>query len=79
MQAYRTYLTIEDPKRVVLSDVPFASGQRVEVIVVETDSSRNDALEELRQVLKATQSLPQAQTISEAEIAAEIEVYRSGR
>jgi hypothetical protein len=79
MNAYRTYLTIEDPKQVILSDVPFAAEQRVEVLVVEADGNRNEAVEELRDLLKATQQLPETQAISEEEIAAEIEAYRSGK
>ena len=79
MNAYRTWLTIDDPKRVVLSDVPFPPGQRVEILVVEADGDRQDALEELRATLKSTQSLPQARTITAEEIAAEIEAYRSGQ
>ena len=79
MNAYRTWLTIEDPKRVVLSDVPFAPGQRVEVLVVEADAPGADTLEELRAALKSTQSLPEARSMSDEEIAAEVEAYRSGR
>jgi hypothetical protein len=34
MIAYKTYVTIADPKHVVLSDLPFRAGQRVEVVVI---------------------------------------------
>lgn len=34
MDAYKTYLKIEDPERVVLSHLPFQPGQRVEVIIL---------------------------------------------
>lgn len=34
MIAYKTFVTIEDPKCVVLSDLPFHAGQRVEVVVI---------------------------------------------
>jgi hypothetical protein len=38
MNAYKTYITIEDPKQVVLSDLPFQVGQRVEIIVLAEDN-----------------------------------------
>ena len=33
MRAYKKYVVIEDPHRVVLSDLPFETGQRVEVVI----------------------------------------------
>ena len=39
---------------------------------------RQQRTEKWRALLKETQSLPQAQNMSEAEITAEIEAYRSG-
>ena len=75
MKAYKTYLTIQDPKHVVLSDVPFHIGQRVEVVLLaKEDNHIND--------LKAyytSQKLPQAQTLTEEDIVAEVETYRRGR
>ena len=41
--------------------------------------NRTKDTSELRALLKATQSLPQAQSISEAEIVAEIAAYREGK
>lgn len=59
-------------------------GMKVEVIVLVDGSPVAAAARELRlQALKAlfqsTQALPQAQTISEDEIAAEIAAYRANR
>ena len=34
METYKTYITIENPDRVVLSNLPFQVGQRVEIIVL---------------------------------------------
>jgi hypothetical protein len=78
MNAYRTYLTIEDPQRVVLTDIPFVRGQRVEILVVEAEGNRAEAVEELRALLKATQALPEARSVTDEEIAAEIAAYRRG-
>lgn len=38
MKAYKKYATIEDPNHVVLSDLPFQPGQRVEVIILVEDN-----------------------------------------
>jgi hypothetical protein len=78
MKAYRTYLVVEDPKRVVLTDVPFSAGQRVEVLMVQDESSER-LIAELRDLMKETQNLPQIRALSEAEIREEIEAYRAGR
>lgn len=76
MRAYRTHLTVKDPKRVVLTDLPFRAGQRIEVLILREDSS---AVRDFELLLKETQSLPQSRAISEADIAAEIAAYRSVR
>ena len=80
MTAYKKYVTIKDPKSLVLTDLPFRQGQVVEVVVIAQD---NGELEErvsgLQTLLKETQALPQAKVISEDEIATEIEAYRTGR
>lgn len=34
METYKTYITIENPDRVVLSNLPFQVGQRVEIILL---------------------------------------------
>lgn len=77
MNAYKKYITIEDPNHVVLSDLPFKPGQRVEVIILAEDSKRAIS-EELRDLFDRTQALPGVQDITEDEIAAEIEAYRRG-
>ena len=77
MQAYRTKIKIKDPGELVLSNLPFRSGQVVEVLVL-AEEERENAVKELKALFKETQSLPQARTITEEEIRAEIEAYRSG-
>ena len=76
MRVYRTHLTVKDPKRVVLTDLPFRAGQRIEVLILREDSS---AVRDFELLLKETQSLPQSRAISETDIAAEIAAYRSVR
>jgi hypothetical protein len=60
----------------VLTNLPFRAGQRIKVLILREDSSDN-AARDFELLLKETQSLPQAQAISEADIAAEIAAYRS--
>ncbi len=79
MLAYKKYITIEDPNRVVLLDLPFRAGQRVEVVVIAEDEVGSVRLQELRTLFKVTQELPQAQAVSEDDIAAEIAAYRAER
>jgi len=79
MMAYRQYVTVQDPRQIVLSDVPFRAGQRVEVVVIAEEEQPAARVQELRALFKITQALPQAQAISEDEIAAEIAAYRAGR
>lgn len=79
MKTYKKYVTITDPKNLTLSDLPFRPGQRVEVVVIAADEEREKRIEELRALLKKTQSLPAAKTVSEDMIAEEIAAYRAGR
>jgi hypothetical protein len=77
MKEFRTSLTIKDPKQLVLSDLPFSEGQEVEVVVVAKDGT--DARAQLKDLLKATQSLPHVQALTEEDITREVEAYRNGR
>lgn len=77
MNAYKTYITITDPNQVVLTDLPFRPGQRVEVVIL-ADDERANRVEKLKSLFAETQALPQARTVSEDEIAAEIAAYRAG-
>lgn len=78
MRAYKKYITIDDPAKMELTDLPFRKGQRVEVVMIAEDDDKAARIEELRTLLKKTQALPQAQTISEDMVAEEVEKYRAG-
>lgn len=77
MKEFRTSLTIEDPKQLVLSDLPFSEGQEVEVLVVAKGSDAR--IQQLKDLLRATQSIPQVQALTEEDIIREVEDYRNGR
>jgi hypothetical protein len=78
MNAYKTYITIEDPKQVVLSDLPFQVGQRVEIIVLAEDNPQDTISNKLRNLFDKTQAIPGVEEVTDEEIAAEIEAYRRG-
>ena len=79
MRAYKKYVVIEDPHRVVLSDLPFDAGQRVEVVMIADEPQSAVRSETLHTLLTSTQALPQARTLTEADIAAEVAAARTGR
>ncbi|GER78719.1 MAG: hypothetical protein DYG87_10935 [Anaerolineae bacterium CFX3] len=82
LTAYRKKVTVRPDGRIEISDPILKPGTEAEVIVlVETISAEERAarVDEWKQLFKATQSLPQAKTITEEDIAAEIAAYRAGK
>jgi len=79
MKAHKMFATVKEPRKLVLDDVPFEMGQRVEVLLLAPDHEETDRMKRLKALFKETQTLPQMQTITEEEIAAEIDRYRSGQ
>jgi hypothetical protein len=78
MNAYKTYVTVTESQELVLSNLPFQPGQKVEVIVIAKDDKRKDLSQKFKKLLDETQAIPGIQDITEEEIAAEIEAYRRG-
>jgi hypothetical protein len=78
MIAYKRYVTIQDPQQVILSDLPFRSGQRVEIVMI-AEEDLNARVAAAQELFKKTQALPQARTLTDEEIAAEIEAYRASK
>ena len=70
MQTHRIYRTIEDPKQLTLSDLPFQKGQQVEILILALDPDHQQQINALRDFFKTVQAMPSSQTITEAEIAA---------
>ncbi|MCL6613552.1 MAG: hypothetical protein K6U03_02845 [Firmicutes bacterium] len=79
MEAYRTYIIITDPKQVVLRDLPFRPGQRVEVLLITSNMDETVFVREIKALFQETQSLPQVKTLTDADIEAEVTAYRNGR
>lgn len=78
MLAHKQYVTINDPSKLQLTNLPFRRGQRVEVLMIADDDTAV-RVDELRELFKTTQTLPQAQAVSDDMIAEEVEEYRAGR
>lgn len=76
MSAYRTIVTVGEPGQIHLTGVPVQIGEQVEVVVRPCDADRQRRVQKLQALLSETQSLPQVETISKAEIAAEVTGFR---
>lgn len=79
MFAHKQYITITDPAKMELTNLPFRKGQRIEVVMIAEDDNKSAQLDELRVLFKKTQVLPQVQALTDDMIAEEIEAYRAGR
>jgi len=75
MQAHKQYVTIQNPKSPVLTDLPFRAGQRVEIVMIADDPAVECA--DLQALLRETQCLPTVRAISMEETDAEISAYRA--
>ena len=80
MNAYKTSTVITPSKQVILSDMPFSVGDKVEIVVSRSENgSRSDRVRKLKALFKKTQTLPQVRDLTEDEILREVEAHRSGR
>jgi hypothetical protein len=79
MTAYETHITLTDPGKITLANLPFRAGQQVKIMIVIEDENRAERLRQWKALFKELQSLPQAQQITDEEIAKEIQAYRAGK
>ena len=80
MKTYKTHSVITDSKQVVLSDVPFSIGEKVEIVMnAAEDRNLGKRIRNLKRLFRETQSLPQVRNFSEDDILREIEAYRNGK
>jgi hypothetical protein len=77
MMTYEVYTTVNEDKNIIVPGVPFRIGQRVKVILVAAKGESTQRVQALKGLFKRTQALPQAQKITEDEIASVIAAYRS--
>lgn len=84
METFRIRTTISKDGKLSIKGLPFRPGAKVEVIVREevkkVSASKRKALAgDLQTLFKEIQSLPQAKSITEEEIVAEIAAYRASK
>jgi len=77
METYRVRTTVSKDGQLSIKGLPFRAGAKVEVFVRKEGQDRQALAQELKALFKEIQSLPQAKTITEEEIAAEIAAYRA--
>jgi type IV secretory pathway VirD2 relaxase len=82
LPTYRRKATVRSDGRIEIKTPKLKPGTRVDVTVrVESEpddaQERGERVRELKALFKETQALPQARTITEEEIAAEIAAYRA--
>ncbi|NET45834.1 hypothetical protein [Okeania sp. SIO2B3] len=69
MNAYKKYVVIDNLQQLVLSDLPFAAGQKVEVIILaEEDNEVDGQLEELRQKIDSATEQILAGNVTDGEL-----------
>ena len=77
LNVLKTEMVMDNSHRLVLSDVPFAAGEKL-LIFITTEVALQNKLAKWQALFKETQSLPQLQNITDKDIEAEIEAYRAG-
>ena len=80
MKAYKTSSVITSSKQVILSDMPFGVGEKVEVVVSRpVNGTRANRVRKLKALFKTTQSLPQIRNLSDTDISREVAAHRNGK
>jgi len=84
METFRIRTTVSKDGKLSIKGLPFRPGAKVEVIVREeskkiSTAKRKALAGEMQSLFKEIQSLPQARTITEEEITAEITAYRASK
>jgi hypothetical protein len=77
MQAYKTYATVDESGQVVLKNLPFQRGMRVEILILEDSDTQEEIA---REWIASNQRIRRHSTvneISEEDIQAEIDSYRN--
>jgi predicted DNA-binding antitoxin AbrB/MazE fold protein len=79
MKSYKTYSTVTDSKEVLLSDLPFGSGEKVEIFIRGVEGNYEERTRQLQNLFKETQELSTTRILSEDDILLEVEAYRNGK
>jgi hypothetical protein len=68
-------LTIDSSHNLLLSNLPYKTGQKLTVIIV-AEEEQQQRCQQWKNFFKQLQASPVAQTLTDDDIAAEIEAYR---
>lgn len=69
MNAYKKYVIIDNSQQLILSDLPFKAGQKVEIIILADDNNEVDSeLEELRQKIDSATEQILAGNVTDGEL-----------
>ncbi len=69
MNAYKKYLTIDDSQQLVLSNLPFKPGQKVEVIILsEEDQQIEERVKELQEKIEVGTQQIEAGKVTDGEV-----------
>ncbi|HCU23772.1 MAG TPA: hypothetical protein DF383_02045, partial [Deltaproteobacteria bacterium] len=68
MRALKKYFTVSKEKELIIPNLPFEPGEKIEVVLIAEEENRIKKIQEMKQLFKVTQALPQAQSISEDDI-----------
>ena len=79
METFRIRTTVSKDGKLSINNLPFRPGEKVDVIVRGGIKNRQALANDLQGLFKEIQSLPQAKSITEEEIAAEIATYRASK
>ena len=75
MQAYKTYTKVNNNNQILISDLPFESGDIVEVVVFSEKKTNDEKLSRWKNLFSLTQSLHDFSDISEDDIKKETDDY----
>jgi hypothetical protein len=79
MDAYETSATVEERGEVRITGVPFAPGTEVEVTISPKRRSAGEFTDAWRRLCDDLRRRPGVKNVTEDDIAAEIDRYRTGR
>ena len=77
MQAYKTHVTVTPSGEILLKNLPFTPGSRVEVVILEDSSEAERKGTQWQESNRRIRALPGIEDITEADIQAEIDAFRS--
>jgi hypothetical protein len=79
MKAYKTYAEVDSSGRLVLDRLPFQEGVLLEVLIVDQSRLSDEKVSSWQALMRHVQNLPQSATITDEDIAAEINDVRNTR